>query len=124
MVDPVPEQHALPAVGREVSTLLGLPVQSGHRIDVLINGDEIFPAMLQAIAGARREICFETFIYWSGDIAQRFASALSDAERRGVSVYVLLDWWGAQEMDEQLIEQMRDAGVVVRHFNPLRWWQL
>lgn len=124
MVDPFPEQHALPAVAREVSKLLGLPVQSGHGIDVLVNGDEIFPAMLQAIAGARREICFETFIYWSGDIAQRFASALSDAERRGVSVYVLLDWWGAQEMDEQLIEQMRDAGVLVRHFNPLRWWQL
>lgn len=79
--------------------------------------------MLQAISAAEEEICFETFIYWSGEIARQFAAALSEAASRGVSIHVLLDWWGAQKMDSCLIEQMRGAGVVVHYFNPLRWWQ-
>ncbi|MCB1844701.1 MAG: hypothetical protein KDI09_17190 [Halioglobus sp.] len=100
------------------------PVLPGNRVHTLINGDRIFPPMLQAIDNARSEICFETFIYWSGDVAREFASALSRAARRDVRVHVLLDWWGAQRMDDEFIEQMRNAGAKVRYFNPLRWWQL
>jgi len=104
--------------------LLDIPAYRGNGIEILINGDRIFPSMLQAIDAAESEICFETFIYWSGSIAHRFAWGLTQAARRGVKVHVLLDWWGAFKMEEELIEQMRDAGVRVRYFNPLRWWQL
>ena len=107
-----------------LSELLETPSYPGNRVEMLVNGDCIFPAMLQAIDAAEREICFETFIYWSGSIAHRFAWGLSQAAKRGVKVHVLLDWWGAMKMDEELIVQMRDGGVRVRYFNPLRWWQL
>ncbi len=100
------------------------PVKPCTRLDVLVNGDRIFPAMLQAIATAVDEICFETYAYWQGDIAQHFAAALSSAAGRGVSVKVVLDWWGAKPMAQSLLEQMRNAGVCVCFFNPLRWWQL
>ncbi|MCB1678494.1 MAG: hypothetical protein KDI16_07405 [Halioglobus sp.] len=115
---------AYPAVGERLQALLGSPVETGNAIETLVNGQRIFPAMLRAIEEARHEICFETFIYWSGDIAGEFADALSAAAKRGVAVQVLLDWWGAQKMDDELIEQMRAAGARVRYFNPLRWWQL
>ncbi len=113
----------VPAIGLRLEELLGCSVLPGHRIQTLINGKQIFPAMLQAISAANDEICFETFIYWSGEIARQFATSLSDAAARGVCVHVLLDWWGAQKMDSCLIAQMCGAGVTVRHFNPLRWWQ-
>jgi cardiolipin synthase len=114
----------LQAEFKRLAELLETPAYQGNRIDLLVNGDCIFPSMLQAIDAAEREICFETFIYWSGEIAHRFGWGLIQAAKRGVKVHVLLDWWGALKMDEELIDQMRDGGVRVRYFNPLRWWQL
>ena len=63
---------------RSMGSLLGPGIVPGNRVRALCNGDEIFPAMLDAIRGARRTICFETFIYWSGAIGREFAEALSE----------------------------------------------
>ena len=115
---------AMPEIGFRLNELFKPPLLSGHRIQPLINGDQIFSSMLQAIAEAQQEICFETFIYSSGEIAQQFATALIDAGERGVKIFVLLDWWGAKDIDVDLIEHMHNAGVSIRFFNPLRWWQL
>ncbi|WP_181197992.1 phospholipase D-like domain-containing protein [Enhygromyxa salina] len=80
--------------------------------------------MLDAIAKAERQIAFVTFVYWTGEIAERFAEALSLAARRGVSVRVVLDAVGAREMDDRLIRTMRSAGVEVRWFRPVRAWRI
>ena len=69
---------------------------SGNRYRVLVNGDQIFPAMLAAIRGARKTINFETYIYWSGAIGKEFADALAERARAGVKVHVLLDWVGSR----------------------------
>lgn len=58
--------------------LLGPPLIDGNRVTGLLNGDEIFPAMLAAIRGAAKTICFETYIYWSGSIGKEFADALCE----------------------------------------------
>ena len=69
---------------RSMSLLLGPPVTSGNRYAVLLNGDEIFPSMLDGIQSAKESITFETFIYWSGEIgAQRRSVALSARLDRG-----------------------------------------
>ena len=94
----------------------------GPAITLLQNGDEIFPAMLEAIRNARRTITFETFVYWRGEIADTFAEALSDRARAGVAVHVLLDWVGCLQMDDRLIDRMVAAGVEVEKFRPLRWF--
>lgn len=96
----------------------------GNRLELLKNGDEIFPAMLEAIRHATRNICFETYVYWSGDIATEFATALSDRARAGVDVRVLIDWYGSRRMSQALIEQMEDSGVAVERFRPLKWSNL
>ncbi|MBL29027.1 MAG: cardiolipin synthase B [Rhodospirillaceae bacterium] len=104
--------------------LLGIPFFDGNRIDVLKNGVEIFPAMLDAIREARESIEFLTFVYWQGDIAVRFAEALADRARAGVAVRVLLDSFGARPMRDTLIETMTEAGVDVRWFRPLETWRV
>jgi cardiolipin synthase len=113
-----------PQFRRELGTLLGPTIIDGNQVDDLENGVEIFPAMLSAIEGARRSIDFETYIYWSGDVGKRFADALSERARNGVPVHVLLDWVGSQKIDQALLDQLKEAGVQVERYHPLRWYQL
>lgn len=109
---------------RVMGVMLGPPIVGGNRYEELRNGDEIFPAMLDAIRHARRSITFETYIYWAGDIGRMFADALSERARAGVKVHLLLDWLGSEKIDEALIALMMAAGVQVERYHPLRWYDL
>lgn len=109
---------------RAMSSLLGPPLVAGNEIKAYVNGDNIFPPMLEAIRGATKTICFETFIYWSGEIGRAFAEALAQQARAGVKVHVLLDWVGSFKMDQELLELMKDAGVEVLKYHPLRWYNV
>jgi cardiolipin synthase A/B len=109
---------------RSLGVLLGPPFVGGNQVDTLVNGDRIFPAMLAAIDGAQSTINFESYIYWSGEIGARFAEALAARARAGVKVNVLVDWVGSQKMDPQSVQLMRDAGVDIRYYRPLRWYHL
>ncbi len=109
---------------RSMGMLLGPSMLEGNEVTPLINGVEIFPAMLEAIRGARETINFETYIYWSGEIGREFGEALSERARAGVQVRLLIDWVGAGKMDDALIEGMEQAGVVVVKYHPLRWYTL
>jgi cardiolipin synthase A/B len=101
-----------------VTTAVGIPPHPGNRAQFLRNGDEIFPAMLQAIDDAEHRVEMLTFVYWTGGIARRMAAALSAAARRGVDVRVLLDAIGARSMDRHLVDVMERAGCDVRMFRP------
>ena len=113
-----------PQFRRELGILLGPPIVDGNRVENFENGVEIFPAMLAAIRGARSTITFESYIYWSGRVGQRFAEALSERARAGVRVHLLIDWVGSQKMDQQMLDQMASAGVEVHRFHPLHWYHL
>jgi len=113
-----------PQFFRAMSVLLGPPLVAGNRVDTLLNGDEIFPAMLKAIREAKRTINFETYIYWKGDVGKQFADALSERARAGVKVHILLDWVGSQKMDEALLDEMRRAGVDIKKYHALKWFTL
>ncbi len=113
-----------PQFARAMGVLLGPAILPGNRVEYLENGDEIFPAMLAAIASAERTITFETYIYWSGTIGQEFADALAERARAGVKVHVLLDWAGSGKMDAAVLEELRSAGVEVEKYHPLKWYHL
>lgn len=100
-----------PQFERAMSQLLGPPIVGGNRVTPLQNGAEIFPAMLEAIASAERSITFETFIYWSGSIADRFADAVAAKARRGVKVHVLIDAFGCNCVNGEALRRMVQAGV-------------
>jgi cardiolipin synthase len=104
---------------RALEGIIGVPATEGNALDVLRNGDEIFPAMLDAIGGAKHAIDLLTFVYWRGEVGTRFAQALSERARAGVRVRVLLDGWGAHPIEKHLLEMMDEAGVHVRWFRPL-----
>jgi cardiolipin synthase len=109
---------------REIGTLLGPALIGGNRIENLENGEGIFPAMLAAIQGAQTSINMETYIYWSGDIGQKFAKALEERARAGVKVHVLIDWAGSQKIKDELLEEMKEAGIQVELYHPLHWFHL
>jgi len=109
---------------RSMGVLLGPPLVDGNVVRELLNGDEIFPAMLDAIRSAQRTITFETYIYWSGSIGAQFADALAERARAGVKVHVLLDWIGSEKLEEANLEEMRRAGVELQRYNKPRWYSL
>jgi len=105
---------------RTLEGVIGVPATEGNRLDVLRNGVDIFPAMLEAIEQAEHMIDLLTFVYWQGEIGTTFAQALAARARAGVRVRVLLDSWGAHPIDPPLIDLMESAGVMVHWFRPLR----
>jgi cardiolipin synthase len=101
----------------EAHTLSGLV--EGNRAEVLLNGNEIFPAMLAAIRGARTSITFANFIYEEGEISREMAAAMAERCRAGVKVSVLLDAVGSAKMEESHRAILREAGCHLAFYRPL-----
>ncbi|MFI0806032.1 phosphatidylserine/phosphatidylglycerophosphate/cardiolipin synthase family protein [Streptomyces echinatus] len=106
---------------RRLERLIGVAATEGNELRPLRNGDEIFPAMLGAIRSARYTIDMMTFVYWRGQIAHDFAAALADRARAGVRVRLLLDGFGAKEIERRLLDLMEAAGVQVAWFRKPVW---
>jgi len=113
-----------PQFRRSLGVLLGPPIVDGNKVDVLLNGDQIFPAMLKAIREAKQTIDFETYIYWSGDIGRQFTEALAERARAGVKVNVMLDWIGSMKISDKEMDSMRSAGVQLYRYHKPVWWKL
>jgi cardiolipin synthase len=113
-----------PQFRREMSVMLGPAILRGNHVTALQNGNETFPAMLSAIASAQKSITFETFIYWSGEIGEKFSQALSERARVGVPVSVIIDWVGSSRMEQSLLDSMQAAGVQIHRYRPLHWYNL
>lgn len=109
---------------REMGVMLGPSVIDGNHVVAYNNGAEIFPAMLEAIRGARVSVTFETYVYWSGEIGELFAKALAERAEAGIPVHVTIDWVGSIKMDPTLLDLMEDAGVEVERYRPLHWYNL
>ena len=107
-----------------LAALVGADATSGNSYDVLTNGDQIFPAMLEAIEAARQRISFETYIYDTGSAADRFTAALESAARRGVRVRLVVDAVGASSMDKAHLDRLRAAGCHIAQFNFPSWYSL
>ncbi len=113
-----------PQFRRSLGVLLGPPILEGNKVEVLLNGDQIFPAMLDAIRAAEKTITFETYIYWSETIGREFSEALMERARAGVKVHVMLDFMGSMKMDLAQIDAMKKAGVEVQRYHKPVWWKL
>jgi cardiolipin synthase A/B len=114
-----------PAVGERdflhaAEALTAAPISDGNDVDLLINGDRIFPAFVEAIEQATSTINLLTYVYWRGDIAHDIAGLLARRARDGLEVNVLLDWVGTAKMERELVRDMEEAGVCVARFRPLR----
>ncbi|MDG4853906.1 MULTISPECIES: phospholipase D-like domain-containing protein [unclassified Mesorhizobium] len=113
-----------PQFERSMSSYSQGQMFEANAVQTLVNGDEIFPAMLQAIRSARKTINMETYIYWSGSVGYEFATSLAAKAREGVEVRVLVDWLGSLPFDEKLIQIMTSAGVRFERYRPIHWYTL
>ena len=107
-----------------IAGLLGAPVAHGNTFTVLTNGDQIFPAMLSAIAGATRRIAFESYIFTEGDLAEQFTSAFEAAARRGVRVNMVLDAVGGKGISDEQVKRLESAGCRLAMFNSPSWYSV
>jgi cardiolipin synthase len=103
---------------RAAEALTGAPISDGNDVELLINGDRIFPAMLETIRSAQRTLTLETYVYWKGDIAREVAGAVCERAQRGVRCHLILDALGSGLMERDLFDRMVDSGVRVLRFRP------
>jgi len=95
------------------------PIVGGNRADLLLNGEQIFPAMLEAIRGAQRTITYAQYFYEDGPIARDLAESMAERCRAGLGVNVLLDAFGALSMPKEYADIMSRSGCHVAWFRPL-----
>ncbi len=96
------------------------PWRGGNRLRLLRDAAEFYPAMLRSIAQAREFVALEMYLVQPGRTLAQFRDALSAAARRGVRVYLLLDDFGARTLAADDRRALRQAGVALCLFNPLK----
>lgn len=112
------EGRHLHALAGAVDRIAMRPLLAGNRVDPLINGEEAYPAMLEAINDAVDSVTLATYIFGNDEIGQAFADALAAATRRGVAVRVLIDNAGERYSWPSMVGELRDRGVPVARFFP------
>lgn len=101
-----------------VGIVTGRPLLAGNKVDPLNSGEVCYPAMLEAIAGAKRSVAFSSFIFDNDRAGAMFLEALRDAHQRGAEVRVLIDAVGSRYTFPSIIGKLRRAGLNVARFLP------
>jgi cardiolipin synthase len=102
----------------------GVPLLEGNAVEILNNGDEFYPSMLEAVRGAGRSITIEAYIYWKGEIGLEFAHAIADRAKAGVPVKLLLDTVGSATIGDEILKVLEGGGCQLAWFNPIDWYTL
>src|SRR5690242_10774407 len=97
-----------PQFERVVSVAFGPALLRGNRARALVNGDQIYPAMLEAIRAARRTITFEMYIYTEGQVGEAFTAAFVERARAGVKIHFLYDALGSGKIDKKYLARLRE----------------
>lgn len=113
-----PTAKSLANAGRRLSDQQLLP---GNHVQTLIDGDEAYPAMLQAIEEAEHSVALLSYIFDNDRVGEQFLKALVKATERGIEVRVLIDSVGANYTKPTMIKRLRESGVTVAEFLPTRW---
>ncbi len=94
-----------------------------NQLQPLRDGGETYPAMLAAIAAAKRHVHLETYILKSDSIGVRFADALIERAQAGVTVRLIFDSFGSMGLSDSYLDRLRDGGVLVAEYNPIAPWR-
>ncbi len=111
----------MPAHPKQSLRKYRFPRRPDNRFELLVDGAQFFPRMLQSIEAARRYVLLEMYLMESGHVADDFIDALVAACGRGVAVFMLLDDFGCKGLRNDDRERLRQAGVQLRFYNPLRY---
>jgi cardiolipin synthase len=121
-----PPATALPDVPVEAPTFAATvqahavaPAVADNRVELLLNGDQIFPAKLSTIRSARTSITYAEYFYAEGPVAAEIAEALAERCRAGVQAKILLDGVGALSMNKEHRRTIEGAGCRLATFRPI-----
>ena len=101
------------------AAFLNSPIFRGGEVTLLENGDAFYPAILEAIRGAKDSVNFEVYIFEPDEIGRQFMDALKDRARAGIEVRFLVDGFGGHKLKKRHRDELREAGVIVMRFRPL-----
>jgi cardiolipin synthase len=104
---------------RSAASFLNVPLLRGGTATLLRNGDQFYPAILDAIRGAKDTINFEVYIFESDETGLEFIEAFKERARAGVEVRLLLDAFGSLKLKRAHRRELLDAGVKLQFFRPL-----
>jgi len=110
------------AFERAARILGGLPFTRGNRLRLLIDGEETFERIFEAIDNAKNYLCVNFFIVKNDTLGVRFQQALIARARDGVKVYFLFDEIGSHKLPRHYLKELRDAGVACHSFGINRFW--
>jgi len=96
---------------------------SGNRVTLLVDGEEAYPAMLEAIASARYTILMDSFIFNDDAAGRLFAAALAERAGAGVQVHLTVDAIGTINVPKGFFDGLRRANVAVMEFRPVAPWR-
>jgi len=96
----------------------------GNRIQILTDGEQFYPAMLQAIDGAKSSINIEVYMARSGQVMNQFIEALTERARAGVVVTMTVDAIGSARLTRADWGRLEEAGCRVERYQPLTWYRL
>ena len=120
-----PEMSKLATLADFIGKVVEKPLTPGNALKILVNGDEAYPEMLEAIRAAKKTITFCTYIFDNDAWGRRFADEFGRAVARGVQVRVLIDDAGARYSWPSIVRYLRELNVPVRRFLPtLAPWRL
>ena len=106
------------------NTIFNFPWREGNQFELLVDGEQFFPAMLESIRESKRFLLLEMYLFESGAVANQFIDALIDAATRGVAVYVLLDDFGARGFWKKDRLRLARSGIQLSFYNPLHYGEL
>jgi cardiolipin synthase len=115
--------HSAPVESAEflasISGVTGGPLRAGGTAQLLNNGDQYYPSMLEAFRGAQRSINFSAYIWEKGRVSDQLLAVFVERARAGVEVRVLLDGLGGMKAPE--MDELKAAGGKVVVFRPARF---
>lgn len=107
-----------------VEALTDAEVNHNGHLEVLTNGPEFYPAMLEAIHQAQRSINIEAYIFARGEIGAMYLKALAERARAGVQVNLMLDAFGSAMLLKSYFAPVTEAGGKVRWYNKPTWYRM
>lgn len=113
-----------PHFASALGPVVGAEFVDGNKVQLLVNGDSFFPAMLAEIKGAKKTITFETYIWAPGKISEDFIFALMERARAGVKVHVLVDGMGTLKFEDDDRDRLKEAGVEIYKYGREHWWEV
>lgn len=100
--------------------LTGAWLAPGNRVEVLFNGDGTYPRLWQDLRSAQRAITLQLYYGNSGRMADMLREIVVERAKAGVQVYLLYDAFGTIDIPAEHREALREAGVFVQPFRPIR----